>query len=1009
MPTDASSHSTQSRRATSAACAAGVRAVLALLLAWLPLAGLALDPRIPFRDYVLDNWSTAHGLPQISVESIAQDRDGFLWVGTQNGIARFDGMHFQAYGSQRTGVDASLVAAAWGDASGAVWFGTSRGLLREREGHFEQWSIGGVNAITGGPDDAPVLATNAGAGIWRDGALHRLPGMRGPFFTVLRIGGATWAGGVDRLCRNDAAGTRCFALPGASSRRVTALARDVNALWVGTSTGLLRFSADRFDTRPPIAQLATTDIQALLDDRAGNLWIGSIAALYRRYPDGRLERIAKDSFPANPWIEALFEDREGNLWLGSRTQSLYRASDSWTRRYGRDAGLNDPFVWSLAPAPDGAVDVGTNSGLSVLRNGRAQVLVPGSALPNPAVYDLYRDAQGRLWIGTRGGVALWEHGHLRKPAALASLDAWQIDDILEWPLGTYWFGTHGGLFRLQDRMLTRFGSANGSALRVRALLPLAGGALLLGTEEGVREWRDGVLSSPGWAAPLRGHFVTGFGWLDPHTLLLTTLDAGLGLLHGGRLRMLTERDGLPGNNAWAVTVHQDQAYFSSINGVWRLPLPRLLAIARGTVPERVDADAVLTGNNSIGDEQRTRCCNGGGGGRMLRDGATLWLPSINGALALDLAAVRKPAPPGTPHVERLRHAHEWYAANARVQLPRGERSLEIGYTVPYLRNAARLQFRYRLLGYDNDWVNAGIRRTAWYTRLPPGHYRFEVEVHAGLGKWSAPTRLEIDLPAFWYEWRWLQIAGATLAAILLLLAARWHLHRQALRQRRLEALIDQRTEALRRANERLRQANDALTAESLSDALTGLGNRRMLAQQWHALRRETSLAVVLIDLDHFKRINDHYGHGVGDVVLREVAGLVQRLKDPRDLALRWGGEEFLLLLPGADTAHALRAAERIRLAVRTQRFHDPSLAGVQLTCSIGVSRWPLLPAMRERDLGGAIELADFAMYRVKSRGRDASLALLPGTHATPALLTAPAVDIERLVRTGVLRWQAAAD
>lgn len=978
----------------------------AIMLLVSPGHSHALDTHTRFRDYTLENWSTAQGLPQISVESISQDRDGFLWIGTQDGIARFDGVKFRVYDRGNTGIDASLVVSSWADAKGAVWFGTSAGLLREEGGRFQQWRIGRVNAIVGNLQDEPVLATASGIGLWHRGKLQLFPGLEGPFFALLRTGETLWAGGLDQLCRHGSNGaTQCYRLPAGSERRVTALAWTDNAVWVGTTAGLLRFDGTHFDPVPPFAPLATSDIRSMLRDRSGNLWIGTINALYRRYPEGRLESVSAKELPPNPWIDSMYMDRDGNLWLGSRTQSLYRVSNSWTTRYGAASGFDDPFIWSIAANPDGGLDIGTNSGLSLLRDGHATTLVAGADLPNPAVYDLYRDSAGRLWIGTRGGVAVLNHGALEEPAVLAPLRPWQVSDIIEYPTGTVWLGTHGGLFRFQDGKLDRYGAPAGSAAsRIRAILPIAGSALLIGTEDGVREWRSGKLEIPAWSKPLRGHFVTSLGWLDRHTLLLTTLDAGLALLHDGHLVRLTKANGLPTDNAWAFVLHRDAVYFSSIDGVWRIPRSQLMSpfSANG----KVNAQAILGGNDIVGQEERTRCCNGGGGGRMLRVGDSLWLPSINGALALDLASVHADPSPGRPRIERLRHRQQWYPLDARTTLALGERSIDIAYTAPYLRHAARLEFRYRLLNYDPAWVLAGHRRTAYYTQLPPGHYHFEVQVSNGQHRWSESTILKINVPPYWYELRWLQFIAGLALVVAVAAAVRWRGHRLRSQQQRLEALVSLRTEELRRANDRLRQANDALTAESLSDPLTGLGNRRLLAQSWPEIRRQKALAVVLIDLDHFKRINDRYGHGVGDVVLRDVAQLILRLKEPQDIALRWGGEEFLLLLPGVDGMGALALGERIRLAVRAHDFNDPSLSGTRVTCSIGISHWPLLPALRDRDLGGTIELADFAMYRVKSQGRDATLALLPGPKAAPSLLTAPAVDIEQLVATGVLRWQA---
>ena len=265
-------------------------ALLLVLLMSAP-ASHALDANTRFRDYVLNNWSSAHGLPQISVLSITQDRDGFLWLGTQNGVARFDGQRFQSYERGNTGVDLSMVDAAWADVAGAVWFGTGQNLVREYRGGFEHWPSAAIYAIRGDAQGQPLLATAAGVGIWRNGRLQPIAGLAGPFFALLRQGDVLWAGGLNRLCRNSAGHTRCFALPAGASRRVTSLAWDAGRLWVGTSAGLLQFDGQRFSA-VPWPKLATIDVQSLLRDRAGNLWIGSIAVLYRRYPDGRLEQIA---------------------------------------------------------------------------------------------------------------------------------------------------------------------------------------------------------------------------------------------------------------------------------------------------------------------------------------------------------------------------------------------------------------------------------------------------------------------------------------------------------------------------------------------------------------------------------------------------------------------------------------------------------------------------------------------------------------------------------------------
>jgi len=980
-------------------------------LLWIRPA-LALNPKLTFNDYVLGNWSTEQGLPQISILSITQDRDGFLWVGTQNGITRFDGNHFVNYESTPDGTKLTLIQAAWADQTGHVWFGSTRGLFREQRGQFKHLGGPAVYAITGNAKGQPVLATAMGVQVWKDGKEVPIKGFKGAFYSVLFDQSGLWAGGMGQVCRQFNGSTRCLQVPTNSTpRRITSLARRNGHLWLGTSSGLMLLQGHAITQTGLPKALLHTEISSLLQDRDGNLWIGTLTAIYRVLPDGRFKRIVDNAQLSHSWIDSLFEDRHGNLWLGSHTQGLFRASNGWARRYGQRQGLLDPFIWSIIKGPGQSLLIGTNSNVSKMQDGHFKVLVPGQKLPNSSVYTLYRDSIGRLWIGTHYGVALYVHGKVSIPAQFKPLSKWQINQIIEWPHGTIWFGTQGGLFRFRDNTLSRYGasaSAGNGASQIRSIYPLGPDRLLLGTENGVRLFVHGTITTPTWATSLHNRSITDIGMLQPGTIMFATMASGIGLVRDNHLHRLGTTQGLPNNNVWTFNILGKNVYFSSIAGVWRIPVVDLL----GTLSQpdlRLRSEVLINAQDVVDGIYRGRCCNGSGGGRSLVNGQLIWYPSVSGLVALDTQAIPIQRNPAPPIIQGLQHDKRWYTHGKKLKLPLGYRDINIHYTVPTLSPWQAIEFRNKLGNYESTWKLTGNRRQVWYTKLPPGHYTFEVEARSGNGHWSAPAKLEFWIRPYWYE-----LVSVRLLAILLLLLAAWGFlylrSRHQLRmQHRLQKLINERTAELTRVNERLHQANLALTEESLSDELTGLGNRRLLSVDLPKLIQNQTLCLILIDLDHFKRINDRYGHNVGDVVLREVAELMIELKQPKDLVLRWGGEEFLIILPDRDIKQGMAFGEQLRRKVRQHHFDDPSLQDIQVTCSVGCSSWPVLDGMNKHDLSAAIELADLAMYRVKSEGRDGCIGMVTGPAATPESLVELGSRIEALITSGVLRWLHTAD
>jgi diguanylate cyclase (GGDEF)-like protein len=969
----------------------------------------ALDPQISFHAFVLDHWDVEQGLPQITVLGIAQDRAGFLWVNTEIAVARFDGTRFVTFDRAGTGVDTSMLTAIWADPLGQVWFGGAHGLLRESNGHFTALGGNAVNAIIDAGDGTPLLATSQGLARVRNGRIEPVPGYSGAASSLLREGNTLWIGGLGRVCRLDAAMsasiTTCMQqdTAGRQPTAITQMASTRGSLWLGTHTGLMRLDGNRIVLSGLDSDLDTTSIESLLTDRDGALWIGTVPALYRRLPSAVLEQVADSDIVHHPWVEVLHEDRAGNLWMGTHTGGLYRVWNGWARRVSSPEGLADALVWSVVRAPHGGIVLGTNSDVETFDGRHVRPLIPGKALPNPSAYELYYDRRDQLWVGTRAGIAVYDHDRNVTPPALSALAGWQINVIREVADDDVWIGTSGGLYRWHAGTLSRVDpGASVAAATIRAILPLAPDHLYLGTEDGVRELLDGKLRQPAWAEPLRGHFVTRLVMLDPDKLGVATADAGVGVMVNGRLRMTSQKDGLPSDNAWTLDVLDGELYVGSIAGAWRLPLAQLPLPGS---PVRQVAPQLIAGEERATSVRNVHCCNGGGGARSLIDGNVIWYSTTDGALGLDTHALGEQPKPPKAMVESIEHeGHQFPGEPFDLRL--GARDLAIHYTAPYLRIEA-VRFRYQLEGYDTDWQDAGIRRVAFYTHLPPGKYHFRVAAAITGGPGFGPEAdLAIQVEPRWYERALVRGMAILLLCLAVILLVGWSLRTQRRRNTRLEAQVARRTEQLARAIERLRVANLALAEESHTDALTALHNRRyLLTRLSGVLSGNESIGVLQIDIDYFKQVNDGYGHAVGDAVLRALGRLLTAARRDSDITVRWGGEEFLLLLLGVDAAGALAIAERLRLDIAAQDFMDGRGGKIRLTCSIGFSLHPLVMHADSTTFDAVLELADLALYRAKQDGRNTSVGLIATTPVPAEILCVPfAPQLDALLASGRLRW-----
>jgi diguanylate cyclase (GGDEF)-like protein len=971
-------------------CAAALGACLP---AW------ALDPGKAFHHYVRNIWSIQNGLPQISVQAIVQDHQGYIWVGTQAGVARFDGVRFTIYSPvtnpELPGVwTRSLMV----DSAGRVWIGTYKGLAVFENGAFRtvpiadkaQYPALDINAIA--EDEGRILVgTTNGVFDVADGKLVRRAGSPAPATSLLKSADGIYVGTTGGVARLHGGGSDMLALPEAMRAGVvTRLAEAQGKIWAGTSLGLMVRSGDSWEsaTTEPVLQHSPTNM--LFQDSDRSLWVSSNAGM-GRLRDGVLAEVIPEKNPtAVKGVITAFEDRERNLWFGSQWVGLVRMWNGSTRRLSSAEGLLEPIVWSVARAPDGRTWVGTNDGLSVFQGGRFTQILRGDQLPHPHAYNLLAEAD-RIWIGTRRGLVLYRDGKIESPSVLAPLASAQINGIVRGHTGVVWIPTSEGLYRLDGETLSHYGKEAGlSDIRVRQIRELKDGRLLVATQDGLYELRGDTLLPIGLDRGLPPKLdVTAVAELGDGALVISTLAEDT-YLYNGRSWMRFNRDeGLPPNAAFFIA--EDNAGFlweAGIRGITRAALSEMRLVQNGQA-KTAYAEMILNERGDRRSGEQGYCCNGAGNAKGFMDPAgVLWLPSRDGVVTLDTLGIAKNMTAPTAVIERVRINDQWQdlKPNQKLKLSNESRDLAFEFTALSFQDPVSVVLRYRLHGYDKDWreLEAGAARSVNYTNLPAGNYTFEIKASNNADVWNkAPARLDFSIaPLFWETGWFVALIGFGLIGTVY---AGYRLQRRAHERQRdvLEQQVAERTQ-------QLHVANLALELASQTDPLTGLHNRRYLSNQIPAdlafYERETrrsggqenTLLFALVDIDHFKKVNDTYGHKAGDRVLQQVSEVLRRQVRTGDYLVRWGGEEFLLVCRPSTRQFVPVLGERIRRAVAEHSFDLGDGVHISLSCSVGLAESGLyLNGQQSVGWEQLVELADAALYWTKENGRNGWSALRP--------------------------------
>ncbi|MFT5142803.1 MAG: signal transduction histidine kinase/ligand-binding sensor domain-containing protein [Rhodothermales bacterium] len=764
----------------------------------------------------LDIWTTEDGLPLTAVDLVTQTRDGYLWLGTQEGLVRFDGYDFDVFDKSNSDISSNAIFSIYEDEDGVLWAGTrSGGLLRYFDGVLAQFDLPGLNA-------------SSIASIVSDG----------PGSLLLGLGDST----LVRLNVDESVVTN---VGGAEIRGVTSVVRDNSeAIWIGTrENGLFRYGKGVVTSFLATGALDHTYIPDLAIAPDGSIWVASGERGIARIQGYRIHTYGSEAGLPKDAVRSILADPNGTVWVGTEKSGVWRLGGGVVSQPPVLGSARTRAVRDIHFDMEGSVWMATDSGLHRIRNTRFKTYGQGEGLPSNHVQSTIEASDGSVWIGTDAGVARLRQGQIESD--FPGVEGQMILSLAESKDGSVWMGTYGsGLFRYRDGVITHRSAESGD-IPDNGVFALHSGpsGLWMATRKGAARLTDTGYASLTTEDGLGSNEITAIHETEERDLWLGTYDAGLHLIRNGQVigryvssefitaifedkegdiwvgtrergLMLirkgltyefTTAQGLSSDNVLTILEDEDGGIWVTSNiGASRIEKSALLDIAHGRL-DRLTPE-LFTGADGL----RSSEFNGGTqpAGWIGSEGR-LWLANVAGLVSVNPYQKNGVA----PNIVIERFISDSYAGTASTTavLDAGSKRFEVDFTAPTFLSPLKTSYEFRLEGYDGGWerLAPGAGRTAHYTNLAPGKYTFRVRAQNGDGVWSQQeATLSFELMPFYWQTTWFKVLCPLTILAIFGMAYKGRMDSMRARAAELESQVNERTKDLRLA---MQQTEEALT------------------------------------------------------------------------------------------------------------------------------------------------------------------------------------------------------
>lgn len=798
----------------------GLPLLLLFLLYWNQPA-LALDPQKSFGQYVHDAWTSADGLPQNTVMTIAQTLDGYLWLGTEGGLVRFDGVRFTVFDRTNTPeIKNNSVLGLHADKDGSLWIGTyGGGLTRLKDGQFTSFTTNDglthdiVRAFFEDKEGSLWIATDGGG-------LNRLRNGNFTSFTTkdglsnnkvmviyqdregsLWIG--TYRGGLNKF--RDGKFTSFTTKDGLCDDSIWTINEDSQGnLWIGTEKGLNKFRDGKFTSFTKRDGLSSDIIKTVYEDTEGNLWIGTFGGGLNRLKEGKFTSFTVADGLSNNFVRTVYEDREGSLWIGTDGGGLNRLRDGKFTYVSPNHVLSNDLSCAIFEDRQGNLWIGTfGGGLNRIRDAQVTSFTTRQGLSNDFVISIFEDSEGSLWVGTYGGgLNKFKDGKFTHFTTRQGLSNDYVFSTIEDKQGTLWFSTSGsGLSRLRDGKFTSI-VVNDGLSNVFKIYEDRQGSLWMGTSVGLSVLKNGQLSSFTTNDGLSENNVRSV-YEDNEGSLWLVGAGGLNRLKHGKFTSFTGKDGLFDGAALAVVEDDNNnLWITSHKGIFRASKAQLNDFADGKT------SSITVEAYSIADGLKTNECNFGSPAAFRTRDGRLWFATVKGVAMVDPNHIKLNTLQPPTAIEKVVIDGNAFSPGTNVEAPPGGGKLEFQFTALSFVAPKKVKFKYKLEGFDESWIDAGTSRTATYTNIAPGKYRFRVIACNNDGLWNETgAAFGFYLRPHFYQTYWFDTSIVAGVLLLGLTLHRLRIGTLENRKTELESLVAGRTRDLLETTRQLEEAN----------------------------------------------------------------------------------------------------------------------------------------------------------------------------------------------------------
>lgn len=832
-----------------------------------------LSPDKAITQYVHSSWDAEDGLPQGSINAIAQTPDGYIWFGTQEGLVRFDGIKYEIFDTRNVeAFQSNDIRVLELDSNGALWIGTrNAGLAKYRGGRFD------------------VLANQDSL---KDRRITAILESKKGFFWV-----GTAEGGLKKLMQGAISD-----VPAVDARHITALyeAED-GVLWIGTrSAGLIRFTGDDAQVIDTTAGLPENDVTALAGSHHGGLWVGTRESGLVHYHGGLLYTVDTESGLTSNRILSLYEDPIGSLWIGTDQNGIARLRldaramqknlkgeratkqeliaamhDTFYRgmsidRFSTEEGLSYDIIKVFFQDLEGNLWIGTDGGgVNMLREGKFTTYTTAEGLADDFIYAVHEDLYGAMWFSTEKGVSRLYDDTLMSYNEADGLGTDFVVSLESTPDSSVWMGTYGaGLNRYRNGRFTSYTQADGlPGDAVFGLFKASSGNLWIATSGGAAYFDGSTFEPYTEAEGLSSNYVTVIMESQDQSTWIGTYNAGINRLKNGQIQTISEADGL--SNEAVLSLYEDRdgvmwvgtyggglnriegdqitvyttkeglfndnvvqileddrenLWFSCNQGLFRVSKQELNAYAAGT------QDKITSIVYDQADGLKSKEFNGGvqPAGWKSRDGR-LWFPSSKGVAMIDPNnMLLNPFPPRLV-LERVIIDDHDAPLEGNIEFPPGENKIEFHYAGMSFISPEKVRYKYKLEGEDEGWVDAGDRRAAYYTNLEPGYYTFRV---IAINNDNVESREAVSysfyMKPFFYQTGWFYVISVVVFVLLVVVIYRWRMAQIRAHEKMLSRLVEDRTRNLEERTADLLKALEqnkeilGITSHDLKNPLGGI-------------------------------------------------------------------------------------------------------------------------------------------------------------------------------------------